>query len=63
MHSCSYCKHAHYKLLNDYNDDQIFAFFKPWTCPDGTHINEEQNQNHEMSTGYRPKLAGTSHMH
>jgi len=27
-----------------------FAFFKYWTCPDGTHINEEQNQNHDMST-------------
>jgi len=41
---------------------KYFAFFKPWTCPDGTHINEEQNQNHEMSTGYRPK-PGTSQAH
>jgi len=56
MHSCSYCKHAHYNN----NDDQIFGVFKPWTCPDGTHINEEQNKNHEMSTRYKP---GTSHMH
>jgi len=40
----------------------IKYFFKPWTCPDGTHINEEQNQNHEKSTVYGPK-AGTSHMH
>jgi len=62
MHTCSYCKHAHYKLLNDDNGDQIFCVFKPWTCPDGTHINEEQNKNQEMSTGYRPN-PGTSHMH
>jgi len=53
MHSCSYCKRVHYK---DNNDDQIFSFFKPWNCTDGTHINEEQNQNHELSTEYKPGI-------
>jgi hypothetical protein len=45
-------------MLNDDNGDQIFFF--ALTCPDGIHISEEQNQNHEMSTGYKP---ATSHMH
>jgi len=39
---------------------KYFAFFMPWTCPDGTHINEEQNQNLEMSTEYKPKRGAPS---
>jgi len=63
MHACSYCKHAYFKLLIDDNDDQIFCVLSLGPAMhDGTHINEEQNQNHEMSTGYRPK-PGTSHIY
>jgi len=63
MHSCSNCKHAHCKLLNDDRLMMIkyFAFLSHGPgLTYGTHINEEQNQNHGMSTGYKP---GTSHMH
>jgi len=33
MHTSSYCKHAHYKLLNDDNDDQIFYVFQALDLP------------------------------
>jgi len=49
MHTCSYYKHEHCYLM--IMMIKYFAFFKPWTYLDGTHTNEEQNQNHEVSIG------------